>query len=344
MTDTTTESPFALSPEIESAVSQLARSQHGVVATDQLLALGVPEPTLLVRARPGGGYTRVLPGVFLVSDGIPGPAGQLQAALLYAGAGQSVLTGLAALHRYGISAVERLAESRASSADLRLHVLIPHRVRRESHSFVRIERTRYLPTAQVVRGVPLAPPARAVVDAGRAVASAELVRPIVAEALCKGLVCTDELVELAATMPVRGSMAIRQVLDEVCLGVVEPELAILRDALLAADLPLPHFRPTLLDRHGCFLARVHAYSSEFGIAVVLNDRATDSGASDRMADLRRTGVYVLTLDPADLIADPEGALAPYRLGVIEAQDRPRPSVKVIRPPGGLSSQHGPGAV
>lgn len=341
--DLQTDSFFALAPEVESAVNELARTQHGVVSGRQLLELGVPEPTLQVRARPGGGYTRVLPNVFLVGDEVPGPAGQLHAALLYAGWGSSLLSGLAALHLFGIGAVERLAESRASAADLRLHVLIPHRVRRESHSFVRIERTRYLPVPEIVRGVPLAPPARAVIDGGRAVGNPALVRPIVAEALTSGLVTTDELLELAATMPVRGSMAIRAVLDEVCLGVEQPALAALRDRMLAAEMPLPHFMPTLLDPHGCFLARVHAYSSEAGIAILLTSEQSDLGAS-RFDDLRRTGAIVLSMDPAALQNEPDAVLAKYRAAFAEGCQRPRPAVKVIRPAGGLSSHHGIGAV
>jgi hypothetical protein len=334
----TAASMYEVEPAVDAAAAELARIQHGVISADQLIEIGVPETTVAVRARPGGEYARVLPGVFRLGSGSGCGAGQVSAALLYAGAAQAVVTGMAALHLYGVPSVDRIAAQFGDQIDIRLHVLVPHGVRRDSHGFVRIERTRYIPETNMVRGVPVSPVARAIVDAGRTIGDVSLLRPLISEAMNRGLVSSAELLDVAATMPVRGSVAIRQVVDEVSLGVASQAIADLRDAVLRADLPLPHFLPTILDRRGCFLARVHGYRAPEGVAFVLTDDPCSvavAGATTRLADLRRTGVLVLEATSAELRADPIGSLAAYAAALAESAGRPAPDLRILRAPGGI---------
>ena len=342
-----TDSVYSVPQAIDIAAAELAAAQHGVISTEQLVSLGVPETTVVVRARPGGDYQRVLPGVFRLGACAPSAAGQASAALLYAGDPAAVVTGLAALHLYGVSTADRIASQFSSEIDIRLHVLVPHHVRRESHSYVRIERTRYLPAAATARGVPVAPVARAWIDAGRCICDIGVLRPLVAEVLSRGLVAASCLSETAATMPVRGSVAIRQAVDEVSLGVCDDSVEALRDAVIHEQLPLPHFLPTLLDRRGCFLARVHGYRAPEGVAFVLTDDicAIDiEGSPARLDDLRRTGVLVINVTTAQLRDEPTVALGPYRAALIESRGRPRPELRILRPAGGIGSRANAGVV
>ena len=334
----TVASMYEVEPAVDAAAAELARIQHGVISADQLIEIGVPETTVAVRARPGGEYARVLPGVFRLGSGSGCGAGQVSAALLYAGAAQAVVTGMAALHLYGVPSVDRIAAQYGDQIDIRLHVLVPHGVRRDSHGFVRIERTRYIPETNTVRGIPVSPVARAIVDAGRTIGDVSLLRPLISEAMNRGLVTSEDLLDVAATMPVRGSIAIRQVVDEVSLGVASQAITDLRDAVLRADLPLPHFLATILDRRGCFLARVHGYRAPEGVAFVLTDDPCSvavAGATTRLADLRRTGVLVLEATAAELRADPIGSLAAYAAALAESAGRPAPDLRILRAPGGI---------
>jgi hypothetical protein len=335
-------SMYEVEPAVDAAAVELARTQHGVISADQLIEIGVPETTVAVRARPGGEYARVLPGVFRLGSasgcGAGRGAGQVAAALLYAGAAQAVVTGMAALHLYGVPSVDRIAAQFGDQIDIRLHVLVPHDVRRDSHGFVRIERTRYIPKTNTVRGIPVSPVARAIIDAGRTIGDVSLLRPLISEAMNGGLVTSAELLDVAATMPVRGSVAIRQVVDEVSLGVASQAIADLRDAILRADLRLPHFLPTILDRRGCFLARVHGYRAPEGVAFLLTDDPCSvavAGATTRLVDLRRTGVLVLEATSAELRADPIGSLAAYAAALAESAGRPAPDLRILRAPGGI---------
>lgn len=158
------------------AVAEIAAAQGGFVLARQLAELQIPGSTVTSRARTGGPWARVLPAVYLVE---PGPMSREQrevAALLYA-RDPCLLTGVSALRRHGVRYLPGPPDSDP------VHVLVGHHRRRASTGFVAIERTVRLPEAVDAQGLPCAPVARALVDAGRRLRSRRTVRAIATDAV-----------------------------------------------------------------------------------------------------------------------------------------------------------------
>ncbi|MEJ2854172.1 MULTISPECIES: hypothetical protein [unclassified Saccharothrix] len=128
-----------------------------VIKTSDLKAAGVPRYRIDLRCRPGGPWQRILPGVLLLGAAPPTRADRVKAALAYAGP-EAVLTGVDALHTHGLPGLP---------LPQRVHVLQPAGRRRSGDHHVLLERTTRLPRPVHKDGLPLAPPARAVLDAAR---------------------------------------------------------------------------------------------------------------------------------------------------------------------------------
>lgn len=155
------------------SLGPLLKRQHNVVARGQLLAAGVDDGTIYRKVR-SGRWQRLLPGVFLVSPGPPDIEQRRVAAALFAGE-PAQLTGLAVLHWYGF---------RSAPVTDRVHVLVPHGVHRRSFGFVVVQRALALDAQARYAGLYwVTSPARAVVDACRALAQLREIRAIVAEAV-----------------------------------------------------------------------------------------------------------------------------------------------------------------
>src|ERR1700753_3049312 len=86
-------------------LADMLRRQHLIIGRDQALACGLTRAAVEHRIRPGGPWRRLLPGVYVAVTGRVSAEQQEMAALLHAGP-RSVLTGLAAVRRYGIRVPE----------------------------------------------------------------------------------------------------------------------------------------------------------------------------------------------------------------------------------------------
>ena len=137
------ESPLmtARDPARRAAPERLAASQYGVITRAEAQQCGLTPRMLERKIRPGGPWQRLLPGVYLTHTGEPSRDQQLMAALCYGGDG-AIITGLAAVHRYGV-------RGPATSV---VDVLIPHFARRESRGFVVVHRTRQVPRMRSADG------------------------------------------------------------------------------------------------------------------------------------------------------------------------------------------------
>lgn len=137
----------------------------------------------------------MLRGVYVAQTGAAGPDQLDVAALLYAGPG-SVLTGQAALCRFGL---------KVPRPD-RVDVLVPAASKRTSSGFVRIYRCARLPEFHGVNGViRFALPARAVADAARGLTNLREVRALVAGAVQRRWCSLSDLSTELAQGPVVGS-------------------------------------------------------------------------------------------------------------------------------------------
>ena len=133
-------------------------ARDGVIRTAALRGLGVPGATITNRCADGGRWTRLLPGVIMLTGGTATPRQRVSAALLYGGP-DAVVTGLEACRRHG---VRRGPDPRGA-----VHLLVPDDRQLRSCEFVTVERTIRLPAPLLRDGVPLAPVPRACLDAAR---------------------------------------------------------------------------------------------------------------------------------------------------------------------------------
>src|SRR5580700_279145 len=212
------------------------RRQELVLSRAQALAVGITPDMLRHRARDGGPWQRLLPGVYLAVTGTPTLVQREMAALAYAGK-DSVITGAAALPHHRI---------RAPAAEL-ITVLIPARRAVRSTGFVRVWRTARMPEMFLNDGgVRVALPARAVADTARALTGLREVRAVVGGAVQSGHCPVFLLADEVAAGPRRDSALLRQAIAEVAEGirsVVEGEF---RDLLIRARLPQPLFNARIL--------------------------------------------------------------------------------------------------
>jgi very-short-patch-repair endonuclease len=139
-------------PDLDRAISDLAARQHGVVATRQLVALGITQQAVSRRAA-AGRLHRVHRGVFAVGHPVLDRPGRWMAAVLACGPG-------AALSHAGAAA---LWDIRGSSARL-TDVTTPRTGR--SRPGLRIHRPRTLRPDEVTvsDGIPVTTPARTILD------------------------------------------------------------------------------------------------------------------------------------------------------------------------------------
>jgi len=167
---------------------ELLDQQFSVVSRGQLLVLGMEDHVMQWRIRARRPWRVLLPGVYLGLTGAPNLPQQEVAALLYAAPG-SIITGPVALVHHGLRSPVVLET---------VDVLVPAGRHRQSTGFVRLHRTKRLPSRFVASGpLRLVPAARAVADTTRLLSDVREVRAVVADAVQRGR-CT--VLELAAEL------------------------------------------------------------------------------------------------------------------------------------------------
>jgi len=283
------------------ALAALAAKQHAVITRWQALDIGMSERVLRYRAREGGPWQVLLPGVYLTHTGKPADEEREVAALLYAGP-RSVLTGAAALSRHDLSAGRLPGVGSAVPVD----VLVPLATQRADAQFARLHRTSRLPRGFCVAGeVRFAFPARAVADAARLMTDLNDVRAVVAEAVQRRRCSIQHLAEELADGRVNGSALLRRALAEVAEGVRSVAEADLRELIRWARLPTPLYNPRLIVG-GEFLAAPDCWWPESGVAGEADSRAWHFSPRDweetmaRHARMSAQGIVVLHFPPRQI--------------------------------------------
>ena len=150
--------------------------QFNVIARWQAKRYGLTDGQLRQRLGVGGPWQRILPGIYVAATGTVTTEQRQMAALLYAGQG-AVLTGAAAVRQH------RLACAGGNDVE----VLVPMSSRVKGYGYVRIRRTKRMPSGTLsIKKLVFAPLDRAVGDAARAMLKPEEVRALVSEALLRG--------------------------------------------------------------------------------------------------------------------------------------------------------------
>lgn len=256
-------------------ILELAKRQHGLVTRAQILVLD-GTPSSIQHALRKGLWQRVLPGVYATFSGEITNEHQWYAAVLYGGP-SATLTGAVAC---------QLAELRYVPDDDLVRLLVPTTVTRSSTAFVRVTTTTRPPTPEqwfpanppgrsiLRQPLPVAPIARAVVDAARVVGMATAqavprldngrplllapavaryydrslrdVRALLCEAVQRQLVEQEELVGELEAGPRQGSALARRAVADLAAGCLSAPECELRDLIVLSDvLPPARFNEPL---------------------------------------------------------------------------------------------------
>jgi hypothetical protein len=144
-----------VAPAFDAALAALAARQHGVVATRQLVALGITQQAVSLRAR-AGRLHRLHRGVYAVGHTVLTVRGHWMAAVLACGDGAALSFATAAAHwdlRTGVPAV--------------IDVSVPSAGGRRGRPGLRIHRAATLRDEEVTtakHGIPATTPARTILD------------------------------------------------------------------------------------------------------------------------------------------------------------------------------------
>lgn len=308
---------------------QVLQAQHQVITRQQALLCGLPPSTLDRYIAAGGPWQRLLPGVYLAVTGAATQDQREMAALLYAGP-RSLITGSAAVRRH------RLSPPGPNLVD----VLIPWTDRRQSAGFVRVHRTRRMPTRRYRVGmIRFTKAPRAVADAARSLTRFDDVRHVVCAAVQRRVCTVAELTEELQAGPAAGATLFRDALTEIGDGVRSVAEADCRILILSSDLPKPMFNARLFDADGVFIATVDDWWPEAGVAAEVDSHAYHLSAEDQDRTTERHdrlvahGILLLHFPPKRVRTDPAGVISDLRSAIEEGLRRAPLPITALPAPG-----------
>jgi hypothetical protein len=315
------------SPFDEVRMNRILAKQYLVITRPQVLACGMSPRALHSRVAAQGRWQRLLPGVYLTVTGTVTQDQREMAALLYAGPG-SLITGVAAVRRH------HLHSPGPDAVDL----LIPWTRRRQSIAFVRVHRSREMPSRMFVTGeIRFAEVPRAVADAARSMTRFDDVRAVVCEAVQRKACTVAELAAELEAGPSTGSALLRAALAEVADGIRSVAEADFRVLILRSDLPRPVFNARLIDVDGTLIAITDAWWQDAGVAAEVDSRAYHLAAADqdrtteRHDKLTALGILALHFSPKRLKDNPAAILRDLRQAIEKGRQRPPLPIKGLPP-------------
>ncbi|MFE0025533.1 hypothetical protein [Amycolatopsis sp. NPDC059021] len=295
----------------------------GVAARADLVALGISHASISRRCRGNGPWQRPIPGVIVFTNREPTARQLFRAALTHAGP-DAMLTGVHAARLHGV---------RNLPAEPRVHTLIPHKSKVATWGFAIAERTIHLPDAVDVGGLPVAPLARALIDASRRMDNLTSVRAMIADAVYRGLCDPLDLRKELAQASTIGSALPRLVIQEVSNGVHDAAERWLREVLEKSGLPQPDWDVVLENESGEVLGSVQAWWPAVGLAVQLDmtEVAVHSTGEDKDSPPTGEGLLLVRLHPFTLRDQPLSVIRELRAAYQSAAQRPPPRISARRP-------------
>jgi hypothetical protein len=237
-----------------------------------------------------------------------------------------IVTGFEAARRYGLTLPPR---------DSTVHMLVPSDHKFCSTRFVVVERTKYFPEANVIDGVPLAPPARAVLDGVRRIREVEPVSSILLEALESGLCSHSELTAELDSGSRRGTALPRTILRELAEDIRSvPELTAVT-LWKRAGLPYAHHNVKVFDKQNQYVGMPDLWCDEVALAWEIDSWAFHEKRAHYAKTLQRNsryaghGIVVVQTLPSRLRREPEAVIAELKAAYSAALARPRPNVTMV---------------
>ncbi len=288
----------------------------GVAARAALVALGHSHSWISRRCREDGPWRRPIPGVILLTDATPTRRQLLKVALTHAGP-DAMLTGVQAARLYG---VRRLPpESRA-------HTLIPHRSKVATWGATVVERTIHLPEPVEIDGLPVAPLARALIDAARRMDELASVRAMIHDAVHRGLCTPEELRDELAQASTIGSALPRLVVGALQDGVDSAVEQWLETVLERSGLPRPERNAELRSLDGQVIGVAEVWWPKACVALQIRhaEVALEPDKRPETPALVPDGVIVVRIHPTQLRDEPLVVIQELRAAHRRARQRPPP--------------------
>ncbi|SEF32455.1 hypothetical protein SAMN05421837_106252 [Amycolatopsis pretoriensis] len=288
-----------------------------------LESLGVPPGTSYRRCLPGGPWQRLLPGVVLLRTGDPTRRQLVEGALLHCG-DHAVVTGLESCRRQGLKREARPGEP--------VHVLLPLHLKTTSNGYVVVERTKRMPAPVRAEGLPLAPVARAVLDACRRMRERPPIRALLAEAVQQLGAEPAELFAELESGSKRGTALPRAALLEIASGARSAAEAEAMGVWRRTGLPEPVWNFPLHDERGRHIATPDAWWDDVALAWEIDSYEFHFGQPGYASTLARNnryaaaGVALVQTVPSRLRTAPRAVTEELVLAYQAAAARPRPPV------------------
>ena len=282
------------------ALAKLAAGQFGVVAREQLLALGV-SATTITRWVSEGRLVRLYRGVYAVGHANLTASGRRMAAVLACGPG-AVLSHLTAAAHLGL-----LHYSGAS-----IHISLPSHRKVRAQGRIRVHHTRLHPGDRAIEGIPVTSPMRTLLDLAGIVSEPRL-REAVERSQRMQVFDRRELDFLVADSQGRtGVRALRRLLAD--LGDVAPEFRshaerAFYELVRSSGLPLPQMNVVVAG------LTVDAYWPEHNLVVEIDgysyhrSRRVFEDDHARTERLQQAGLEVRRFTAKRVLGHPEATVA-----------------------------------
>lgn len=301
----------------------------GVAPRAALIELGMSHSSISRRCRPGGAWSRPIPGVIVFNNGTLTREQSCRAALAHAGP-DAMVTGHQAVRMHG--------GQRMAKTDI-VHVLIPHASKVASWGFATVERTIHLPEPVIINGIPVAPLARALVDATRRMHDLDAIRAMIAEAVQRGMCDPRDLQHEINQGSTIGSALPRRVVNEMNKGIRSAAEAWGRKVVDRSKLPGAEWNVALFDSDGRMLGIADCWWDDVGMALEIDSLEFHLGPAgyantvEKHSRFTAAGVTIMHVLPSHLRDRPLAVIQQLRAAHKHAALRPRPDVtaKLWRP-------------
>jgi hypothetical protein len=301
----------------------------GVAPRAALIELGMSHASISRRCRPGGPWSRPIPGVIVFNNGTPTRSQLCRAALAHAGP-QAMVTGHQAIRLHG--------GLRMAKNDI-VHVLIPHASGVSSWGFATVERTIHLPEPVIINGIPVAPLARALIDAARRMHELDATIAMIADAVQRGLCDPRELQHEINEGSTIGSALPQRVVNEMNEGIHSVAEAWGRKVVDRSKLPNAEWNVAIYDTEGRLLGVTDCWWDDVGMALEIDSLQFHLGPAaytdtvEKHTRFTAAGITIMHVLPSHLRDRPLAIVQQLRAAHQHASRRPRPDVvtKLWRP-------------
>jgi hypothetical protein len=238
-----------------------------------------------------------------------------------------MITGIEAVRMHGVLKVPD---------DRRVQVLIPHESKVATWGFAVVERTIHLPKPVFIEGIPVAPLARALIDAARRIDRLDEIRAMIAYAIQHRL-CTPEALqrELAEGSTI-GSALPRRVVHEMNAGIRSVAEAWAKRVIKRSGLPQPQWNVEIRDVEGKLLGITDAWWEEIGLAWEIDSLEYHLGPADYARTVEKhtrfaaAGVMVVHTLPSRIRDNPEAVISELQAAYKHAAQSLSPSIQRLR--------------